>query len=151
MASQRKSGQPVYRIVSNKYPPFDGSGAYQWGSRWVDPGRLVVHAASCYSLAILENLVHWQSTVLPPSLVCVVATIPDSIKQSRQSPKNIQDINACRLVGNRWFDKAETAILWVPSVVSPYEGNVLINQLHPDFSKIKLSKPLTIEVDSRLV
>lgn len=151
MASQRKSGQSVYRVVSNKYPPFDGGGAYQWGSRWVDPGRLVVHAASSYSLAILENLVHWQSTVLPPTLVCVIATIPDNIKQSCKSPKNIQDISECRLVGNKWFDKAESAILWVPSVVSPYEDNVLINQLHPDFSKITVSKPINTELDSRLI
>ncbi|MFK8082058.1 MAG: RES family NAD+ phosphorylase [Granulosicoccus sp.] len=143
-------GQRVYRIVSNKYPPFDGGGAYRWGSRWVDPGRLVVHAASSYSLAVLENLVHWQSNTLPPTLVCIVATIPDSLKQSTKTPRDIDDEDACRAIGNKWFDEGKSVALWVPSVVSPYEKNVLINQLHPDFTKIRILKPAEAVVDKRL-
>lgn len=145
------TGTPVYRIVSNQYPPFDGGSAYRWGSRWADSGRLIVHAASSYSLAILENLVHWQSTVLPPTLVCVIATIPDKIQQSRKAPLSIHDEDACRAIGNAWFDKGETAVLWVPSAVSPYEENVLINQMHADFSKIQVSKPVSTVVDKRLL
>jgi len=41
-----------------------------------------VHAASQYSLAVLENLVHWNTSHLPSTLVCVVATIPDSVSQT---------------------------------------------------------------------
>lgn len=144
-------GNRVYRIVSNQYPPFDGGGAYRWGSRWVGPGRLVVHGASSYSLAVLENLVHWQSTTLPPTLVCVVATIPDSIKQLEKTPTDINDQDACRAVGNKWFDEGKTVALWVPSVVSPYESNVLINQLHSDFAKINILKPVDAAIDKRLV
>lgn len=151
MASRSKTGSSVYRIVSNQYPPFDGGGAYRWGSRWLDPGRLVVHAASSYSLAVLENLVHWQSNVLPPTLVCVIAAIPDKIQQTRIAPNDIHDNDACRAIGNTWFDQGKTAILWVPSVVSPYEENVLINQLHPDFSKIIVSKPVSSIIDKRLL
>jgi len=81
----------VYRIVSDKYPPFDGGGAWRWGSRWIDPGRTVVHAASSYSLAVLENLVHWQASELPPTLVCVVATIPDAVSPSSATPVDLDD------------------------------------------------------------
>lgn len=144
-------GQSVYRIVSSQYPPFDGGGAYRWGSRWVDPGRPVVHAASSYSLTVLENLVHWQSNTLPPTLVCVVATIPDSLKQSSKTPRDIDDEAACRAIGNKWFDDGKSVALWVPSVVSPYENNVLINQLHPDFAKIRILKPVEAAVDKRLI
>ena len=151
MVSQHRSGIPVYRIVSNQYPPFDCGGAYRWGSRWVDPGRLVVHAASSYSLAVLENLVHWQSNLLPPTLLCVVATIPNLSKQSNEEPRNINDEDSCRAIGNKWFDEGKTVALWVPSVVSPYENNVLLNQLHPDFSKIQISKAADATVDKRLV
>lgn len=150
MVSQPSNGKRVFRIVSNRYPPFDGGGAYRWGSRWVDPGRLVVHAASSYSLAVLENLVHWQSNALPPTLVCVVASIPDAPKQSTVNPSNYKDEDACRAIGNKWFDEGKTVALWVPSIVSPYENNVLINQLHADFSKIKISKPVGAVVDTRL-
>ena len=40
MASRPDGGTRVYRIVSDRYPPFDGGGAYRWGSRWVDPGTI---------------------------------------------------------------------------------------------------------------
>ncbi|MFK8029984.1 MAG: RES domain-containing protein [Gammaproteobacteria bacterium] len=41
-------------------------------------------------------------------------------------------------IGDDWFDKSGVAVLWVPSLVSPYETNVLINQEHPDFRRIKV-------------
>ena len=148
MASQPRV---VYRVVSSKYPPFDGTGAHKHGSRWVDPGRFVVHAASAYSLAILENIVHWRTPRLIPSLVTVVATIPASLKQQTASVKKLEDQNACRNIGNEWYDKADCAVLWVPSIVSPYEQNVLLNQLHTDFSKIKIETPVKATVDNRLL
>ena len=43
MASPPNDHTRVYRIVSPKYPPFDGSGTYRWGSRWISQGRYVVH------------------------------------------------------------------------------------------------------------
>ncbi len=141
----------IYRVVSSKYPPFDGNGAHKYGSRWVDPGRYVVHAASAYSLAILENIVHWRTPNLIPSLVTVVATIPASLKQETATIKKLHDSDACRKVGNRWYDAADCAVLWVPSVVSPYEQNVLLNQLHPDFSKIKVEPPVKAAIDNRLL
>lgn len=151
MASQPERLSRVYRIVSNQYPPFDGGGAYRWGSRWVNPGRLVVHGASSYSLAVLENLVQWQANELPPTLVCVVATIPGSIKPTRKKVHDVNDADACRTIGDGWFDKGKTAVLWVPSIVSPYEDNVLINQLHPDFAKIRVAKPVSVAVDKRML
>ena len=73
----------VYRIVSSRYLPFDGSGAFRWGSRWTSPGRYVVHATESYALAVLENLVHWQANRLPAGLMCVIADIPDAIRQKK--------------------------------------------------------------------
>ena len=141
----------VYRVVSSKYPPFDGTGAHKYGSRWVDPGRFVVHAASAYSLAILENIVHWRTPKLIPSLVTVVASIPASLKQETASISKPGDQGVCRKIGNQWYDTADCAVLWVPSVVSPYEQNVLLNQMHPDFSKIKIQKPVKAQIDNRLL
>lgn len=79
--------------------------------------------------------------------------IPDAIKQSNKKLRNIDinDEDACRAIGNKWFDEGKTVALWVPSVVSPYENNVLINQLHPDFTKIRMLKPVDAMVDKRLI
>ncbi len=155
MASRRNYAS-VYRIVSKKYPVFDGGGAQRWGSRWVSPGRRVVHAAQNYSLAVLENLVHWQSSGLPPSLVCVEAKISDSIEQEYlprdELPEDMgNDYSAFREIGDDWYDTGGVAVFWVPSLVSPYETNVLINQAHPDFAKIRVSRLQNAPVDTRLL
>jgi RES domain-containing protein len=135
----------AYRIVSPKYPPFDGSGTWRWGSRWVSPGRLVVHAAETYSLAVLENLVHWQTSALPPNLVCVTVQIPGDVVQSRVERDKIRgwgraDYAATRTLGDAWYAAGQTAVLVVPSLVSPYESNVLFNQRHEDFPRINAGK-----------
>jgi len=156
MASRPDPFRRAYRIVSPAYPPFDGSGAHRWGSRWVSAGRWVVHAAESYSLAVLENLVHWQTSRLPPALVCVEVRIPDGIAQSRVETRDLGDWNRSdyvesRAVGDRWYDAADTAVLWVPSVVSPYEFNVLFNQRHGDFARIVVGEPQPAHVDVRLL
>ena len=69
MVFRSDAAKPAYRIVRDRYPPFDGGGSFRWGSRWTGPGRWVVHAAETFALAVLENLVHWQTVALPPSLV----------------------------------------------------------------------------------
>lgn len=148
------SSTRVYRIVSSRYPPFDGSGTYRWGSRWISPGRWVVHAAETYALAVLENLVHWQTSALPPNLVCVTADIPDSIEQEELDASELPllrlgDYEQCRAIGDDWYERAESAVLRVPSVVSPHESNLLINQCHRDFPGIAVQKAVSVHVDSR--
>lgn len=150
-----ESDKTVYRIVSARYPPFDGGGAYRWGSRWVSPGRSVVHAAETFALAVLENLVHWQTNMLPRDLVCVRATIPGGIAQEWAHGVDSASLTSdhyptTRRIGDDWYRRGETAVLWVPSVVSPYEANVLLNQRHADFSRIMVEDPVSAHLDARL-
>lgn len=155
MASPPNDVTRVYRIVSPKYPPFDGSGTHRWGSRWISPGRYVVHTAESYALAVLENLVHWQTSAAPKGLMCVAADIPDDIEQEelerRHLPKSkANDYSAFREIGDEWYAREDTAVLWVPSVVSPVESNVLVNQSHKDFAKLTIHKPKPARIDPRL-
>ena len=156
MASLPDAVTRVYRIVSSKYSPFDGSGAYRFGSRWISPGRWVVHAAETYSLAVLENLVHWQTSSPPGTLVVVAAEVPNTIKQERVDPAELQtatpdDYMPYRSIGDAWYERGETGVLWVPSIVSPVESNLLFNQEHADFSSIVVHSPLPAPVDPRLL
>ncbi len=153
MASRRKTR--AYRIVSPKYPPFDGTGTHRWGSRWVSPGSWVVHGAETYALAVLENLVHWQTSALPPNLVCVAVEIPANVKQECLTANDVpalssSDYTASRELGDDWYERGETAVLWVPSVVSPYECNVLFNQQHKDFDRIIVHESWSANIDHRL-
>jgi len=155
MASPPSNATRAYRIVSPQYPPFDGSGTHRWGSRWISPGRWVVHAAETYALAVLENLVHWQTSALPPDLVCVAVDIPDSLEQEELDRNEVPslslgDYEKCRAIGDDWHQRAETAVLWVPSIVSPHESNLLFNQQHADFSKIIIHKAEPAHLDPRL-
>ncbi len=155
MASPPDQATRVYRIVSPKYPPFDGSGTQRWGSRWISPGQYVVHTAESYALAVLENLVHWQTSTIPKSLVCVAADIPDDMEQEELDradlPKaNQNDHVPFREIGDDWYERGETAVLWVPSVVSPVEANILVNQTHEDFAQIIVHRPAPARIDPRL-
>ncbi len=155
MASPPKNVTRAYRIVSPQYLPFDGSGTHRWGSRWISPGQWVVHAAETYALAVLENLVHWQTATLPLNLVCVAVDIPDALDQEELDRTDVPSLalnnyEECRSVGDDWYDRGETAVLWVPSVVSPHESNLLFNQQHKDFSRIVVHKAVSAHVDPRL-
>ena len=119
------------------------------------PGRWVIHAAETYALAVLENLVHWQTSALPPRLVCARVTIPVGLEQERieefdRSALTANDFVSTRALGNQWYDRGRTSVLWVPSAVSPHESNVLFNQRHADFPRIEVAPPISARVAPRL-
>ena len=155
MASPLDDHTRTYRIVSPKYPPFDGRGTHRWGSRWISPGSYVVHAAETYALAVLENLVHWQTNALPPTLLRVIVDIPDHLEQEELVRDDMPRAKAnnytpFRAIGDDWCERGDTAVLWVPSIVSPHESNILFNQTHPDFAAIVVHKPVPASIDPRL-
>jgi RES domain-containing protein len=55
-----------------------------------------------------------------------------------------------RAFGDRWYDQRRTPVLMVPSVVTRVERNILMNQEHPDFARIRASQPLPVRWDTRL-
>jgi RES domain-containing protein len=155
MASRLDGDLQVFRIASAAYPVFDGGGASRWGSRWCRPGRNVIHTASAYALALLENLVHWNSTVLPRGMRYVVATIPATVARTVLDPAALpgwdrDDYSISQPYGDAWFDTAEVAVLVVPSLLSPYEPNVLINQRHSDSRRIRVAEEQRASIDARL-
>jgi RES domain-containing protein len=145
----------VFRIASAAHPIFDGGGARRWGSRWCTPGRNIVHAASAYALAVLENLVHWNVPRLPPAMRYVVATVPAAVDRTVLEPAALPgwdraDYRASQAFGDGWYDRGETAVLIVPSVLSPFEPNVLINQSHPEARRITVGEERPAMFDPRL-
>jgi RES domain-containing protein len=156
MASRFDGRFDVFRITSATYPIFDGGGAHRFGSRWCTPGRGIIHTASAYALALLENLVHWNSARLPPDMRFVVATIPAAIARSRLEPDALPgwdraDYGISQPYGDAWYDRGETALLIVPSVLSPFEPNILVNQRHPGAAGIEISAERPAILDPRLI
>lgn len=155
MGSPYSGELTAFRIAHREYPIFDGGGAFKYGSRWCTPGRYIVHTASAYSLAVLENLVHWRIAAMPPGQQYVRITIPDRVSRLALQPGDLPGwdkypYGPSQSFGDRWCDTQETAILIVPSVLSPFEPNVLINQRHPQFSLVTASDPKPAVLDERL-
>lgn len=146
----------AYRLGHADYPMLDGGGAFKYGSRWCSPGRYVVHAATAYALAVLENVVHWRVAALPPGMRYVRVSIPAATSRRVLGADDLPGwdnypYGPSRAYGDAWYDHMNSAVLVVPSVLSPFEPNVLINQRHPEFGSIAASDPAPAVLDSRLV
>jgi len=145
----------VWRIGKRTHPVFDGTGAMLWGARWNGAGRPVIYAATTYALALLEILAHAQIGKAPPGLRVVDIDIPDDLEIEALEPSALpgwadNDYGASQRFGNRWIAEARTAVLLVPSVLSPVERNAVLNPRHPDFARINVSPERDLPLDARL-
>jgi RES domain-containing protein len=145
----------AFRLGHRRYPLLDGGGAFLHGSRWCTPGRYIVHMASTYSLAVLENLVHWQLVVLPPEMSFIQASIPEEVPRTVPESAEVPGwdrypYGPSQAYGDAWYDAMDTAVLVVPSVLSPFEHNVLLNRKHGDFSRITVGGAREAILDRRL-
>ncbi len=153
--SPRKDTLAAFRIAHADYPILDGGGAYKYGSRWCTPGRYIVHTASTYSLAVLENVVHWRLSALPPGQRYIRITIPEPVSRITLHADELPGwdeypYGPSQEYGNDWYDRRASAVLFVPSVVSPFEPNVLLNQRHEEFVQITATDPEPAVLDERL-
>ncbi len=156
--SRDARGGPLrgFRIVRQGYPPFDGAGAAKRGGRWNSPGKPVIYAAETYALAVLENLVHFNIGELPPKLVYVEITVPSTVSREMADPSALVGWDrpvagkVSQAFGDRWLDEMRTAVLIVPSLLSPRERNLLIHPTHPQMREIHTSAPRRLHLDSRL-
>lgn len=121
--------------------------------RWNSGGRQVIYASCSASTALLEFLVHLESS-LPDALACVRAALrpadvdvlerlPDGWRE-RPYRADVQE------AGDRWLDARRSLALRVPSVVAPASYNVLINPEHPDFGQVAVEFTEAFRLDSRL-
>lgn len=135
---------------------FDGEGARLYGGRWNSIGGPMVYAAEHLSLAALEVRVHIDRTRMRKLYKCfafeftetLMTTLPVGAlpKEWQQEPPP----PSLQAVGDQWVKSADSVILAVPSVIIPGELNFLINPRHPDFKKLKFSKPTDFAFDQRL-
>ena len=116
----------------------------------------MVYTASSQALAVLEMLVHLESSDLLKHYRLVPVTFEDALVSTldakalpanwkrRPTPASI------RLIGDEWVSSAGSLVLRVPSVIVPTESNYLISVLHPDFRRLAVGKPQPFRFDPRL-
>lgn len=150
----------AWRIAKRRYSAkaqiLGGDGA-KGGGRWNRAGLPLVYASENSSLAILENLVHFDERSFPKSLVAVRITIPDDAPVTRISARQLPatwrnvDNPGCIAAGTQWIESGESLVLCVPSAVNELEENVLLNPLHPDITRCRIGAPVPVLFDPRLI
>ncbi len=148
----------AWRIIKQKFATnaFDGEGTRLYGSRWSSPGTRIVFAAEYLSLATLEILVHLQKSDLFSSFVAYSIDFGDhhvSDLDSNLLPENWCDSPPppeVQQVGDNWVQEQFSLVLRVPSAIISHEYNFLINPAHAEFSRLTISEPIQLDVDSRL-
>jgi RES domain-containing protein len=154
MAFPHSGPRRAFRIADMRHTVFDGTGAMLHGARWNSPGRRVVYASETYAGALLEILAHGSGSV-PRSQGYIEIEIPAGLSIEEVAPEDLPhwdsaSFEATRAFGNQWYDERRTPVLMVPSVVTRVERNVLMNQVHPDFARIRASQALPVRWDARL-
>ncbi len=154
MAFRRSGPLKAFRVADVRHPIFDGTGAMLYGARWNSPGRRVIYASETYSGALLEILVH-ASGDIPRTHSYIEIEIPAELSVEELAPDALphwdaQSFESARTFGNRWYDDRRSPVLIVPSVVTRVERNILINEQHPDFARIRASQPEPVRWDVRL-
>src|SRR5260370_25018880 len=151
MAARRSGSLRAFRIADMRHPIFDGTGAMLHGTRWNSPGRRVIYAAETYAGALLEVLVHASGGV-PRSQGYVEIEIPADLSIEELMPGDLphwdsRSFATAQRFGDRWYDERRTPVLIVPSVVTFVERNILINQEHPRFRRIRATRPTPLRWD----
>lgn len=143
-----------WRITQSRYADegalgsgaFSGEGARRYGGRWNSRGTAVAYTAGSRSLALLEIIVHLESTRLLGQYVLIPVTFElrhvetlaeDTLPadwRAHPAPSSTQDL------GDEWARSARSPVLRVPSVVVPAEPNYVLNPHHGDFAALSRVK-----------
>jgi len=148
-----------WRIVKKRHEgsAFDGEGSKRKGGRWTPRGFPAVYAAQTEALAALEHFVQLGDEGQKIQFVCFKVEIPGGVKIKEINvgllPKNWKETPApdsLKAYGAEWLVQRQTAVLKVPSALISSECNFILNPLHPDFQKIKISAPEKFCYDPRM-
>ena len=148
----------VYRIAKTIYiNDLTGIGARLYGGRWSKRGIGVIYTSESRSLATVEYLVHTPISYAPEKLSIASIKIPDNIKLKKINisglPANWRDDPApeeLAEIGTQWVLSNKTLMLRVPSAVVEHEFNIIINTLHPDMNRVRISNVKEYSLDDRL-
>lgn len=149
----------AWRIVDAVYADdiFSGEGARRFGGRWNKIGHRVVYTASSVSLATLELIVSTPRAQLLSAFVISSCTFPevlvDEIDEAHLPP-NWRDYPTppeLQRLGMEWLRSGSSAVLSVPSAVTPEERNYLINPEHEHFRSVDVGTTRPFQIDLRLL
>lgn len=148
----------VYRIARTIHiNDLTGIGARLYGGWWSKRGIGAIYTSENRSLATVEYLVHTPISYAPEKLSIASIKIPDNIKLKKINisglPANWRNDPApeeLAEIGTQWVLSNETLALRVPSAVVEHEFNIIINPLHQDMNRVRISNVKEYSLNNRL-
>lgn len=151
----------LYRIAKSQKRATDrsGMGAYTFGGRWNNPGTYMLYTSENSSLAYLENLVHFDSAIIPPKLFIMgievggapelIYTMPDSAYPKQWMILGNQEN---KRIGDKRMRENKYLGIRVRSAVNPKEFNCLLNPLFPGYHDlVRIVSVEQLPIDNRLI
>lgn len=126
-------------------------------ARWHNQGHPVLYTSSSPSLALLEVLVHidperfkertllqlefddHSETVTPAQLVQLLRDAPEDDPEA-----------TTRAYGSSWLKEARSLALIVPSIIMPFEDNIILNPMHSKAQRIRITVRERLTLDGHL-
>lgn len=149
----------VFRLAREKYArPLSGKGAAIKGARWNSIGIELIYSAENRSLAMAEVAVHLTWATLPDDYVLITIDIPNDVPFFKLTENDLPlDWKAfphppsTQKIGDAFVEENKFALLFIPSVVTMGDYNVLINPYHPDFKRISIQRIEKFPFDKRIL
>jgi RES domain-containing protein len=149
----------TWRIVDAVYADdiFSGEGSRRFGARWQKAGHRLVYTSSSISLATLELIVNTPRAQLLTEYVIASCTFPEVLVEDvaeKQLPANWRDYPPpaeIQQIGTAWILSRSSAVLSVPSAVTPEERNYLLNPEHEHFRSVDAGSTRPFKIDLRLL
>lgn len=149
----------AWRILKAKYQdqPLSGEGARRLGGRWNHRGVPLIYLAESIALATLEVLVHLQDAETLSKYALAEIRFDNTLVHELRPEDLPQDWNvfphplSTKELGQQWVDAQSSALLKVPSSVSPREANYLLNPEHPDANSVEVAAILDHGFDRKLL
>jgi RES domain-containing protein len=157
MGSRFRGPLRAFRVADRRHPVFDGGGAAIHGGRWNSPGHRIIYASISFAGALLERLALAGTGMIPRNQDYLVIDLGKDIEIEQIEPIDVPDWDspdqiASRAFGDQWISDRRTPALVVPSVVGqPYERNLVINQDHADFPRVRTGDTGPVMWDARIL
>lgn len=146
----------LHRITTKAYArDLSGTGAMLYGGRWNRKGVRVLYTSESLSLSALETIANMPSNQLGLNLYCIEINFPKNLEVT--TPETLPDgwnsfpYTAGSVALGTDFFKGGGLCLKLPSAIIPTEYNFLLNPLHEDFDKVRVTDVRPLILDQRLI
>ena len=149
----------AWRIVLKRKAAlaFSGEGAWRYGGRWNSRNVRVIYVSEHQSTAALEVFVHNKPFDPNEKYTAFHLEWPDSLTEQfpgEKLPGNWRVFPPpmeTRQIGDAWVQEQRSAVLALPSAITPADTNFLLNPEHKDFKRIRIHPPIDFDFDPRLL